>query len=188
MERGTLRVRAWAIQASATLGWFPWHGLSVSGDEPDEGCVPWRSVQRSAHHSIVHHAAGNSPGAGHRGDRLWDCAGSTPVAGRGRGEGSDQSVVPQAPQPKPARIGNGNGAGITIPLRQPVAGAAGQPCWSLKGCSEFDASQLRSIPSTQCTLSVRAMNAEGRLPEGCKDCKVYQPTVTVWTEQGLILH
>ena len=99
-----------------------------------------------------------------------------------------KSVVPQAPQPKPARIGNGNGAGITLPLRQPVAMAAGQPCWSLKGCSESMRANCAAFhqPTIPC-WSART-NAEGRLPAGCKDCTLYQPTAPVWTEQGLILH
>lgn len=99
-----------------------------------------------------------------------------------------KSVVPQAPQPKPTRIGNGNGAGITIPLRQPVAMAAGQPCWSLKGCSESMRANCAAFhqPTIPC-WSART-NAEGRLPAGCKDCTLYQPTAPVWTEQGLILH
>ena len=95
-----------------------------------------------------------------------------------------KSVVPQAPQPKPARIGNG----ITIPLRQPVAGAAGQPCWSLKGCSELMRANCAAFHQPNVPCWSARMNAEGRLPEGCKDCKVYQPTAPVWMEQGLILH
>lgn len=97
-----------------------------------------------------------------------------------------KSVVPQAPQPKPARIGNG--AGVTIPLRQPVAGAAGQPCWSLKGCSESMRANCAAFHQPNVPCWSARMNAEGRLPEGCKDCKVYQPTAPVWMEQGLILH
>ena len=101
-----------------------------------------------------------------------------------------KSVVPQAPQPQPAWTGvnAGNGAGINMALRQPMAMAAGQPCWSLKGCSESMRANCAAFHQPNVPCWSARMNAEGRLPAGCKDCKLYQPTAPAWTEQGLILH
>ena len=105
-------------------------------------------------------------------------------------------VAPKAPQPQPARTGNGagngsgNGVGINAPLRQPlpVAMAAGQPCWSIKGCSESMRANCAAFHQPNVPCWSARMNAEGRLPAGCKDCKLYQPAAPIWTEQGLILH
>ena len=153
MERGTLKVRAWAIQASATTGWFPWHGLSVSGDDPTKGAYHGRSVQRSAHHSIVHPAAGNS-GAGHRGDRLWIAPARRQVAGRGRGEGSNQEccAASTSTQTCPDRQWRRHHSTAAPARCNGCRAAVLEP----QGLQRVDASQLRSIPSTQCTLLVRA--------------------------------
>jgi hypothetical protein len=97
-------------------------------------------------------------------------------------------VVPPAPQPQPAR--SGNGTGITLPLRQPMAPVmvAGQPCWAAKGCSESMRATCAAFnqPTVPC-WSARTQ-AEGRLPAGCKDCTLYQPTTPLWAEQGAVLH
>ena len=155
MERGTLKVRAWAIQASATTGWFPWHGLAVSGEAATKGAYHGRPVQRSAHHSIVHPAAGNSR-AGHRGDRLWIAPARRQVAGRGRGEGSDQEccAASTATQTCPDRQRQRRRHHYT------AAPARGRCCRAAvlepQGLQRVDASQLRSIPSTHYTLLVCA--------------------------------
>jgi hypothetical protein len=91
---------------------------------------------------------------------------------------------PVAPQPQPAR------SGITPPVRQPipVAMAGGQPCWSVKGCSESMRATCAAFNQPNVPCWAARMNAEGRLPAGCQDCKLYQPTAPVWVEQGMILH
>ena len=105
-------------------------------------------------------------------------------------EAKAQTKVGVAPQPQTAWAGNGAGNGINIPLRppSPVALAAGQPCWSLKGCNESMRANCAAFHQPNLPCWSARMNAEGRLPAGCKDCKLYQPTAPVWTEQGLILH
>ena len=99
-----------------------------------------------------------------------------------------KTVAPPAPQPQSIR--GGNGAGIAPPLRQPLplAMAGGQPCWAVKGCADSMRATCAAFnqPNTPC-WSAR-LNAEGRLPAGCKDCKLYQPTIPVWTEQRVVLH
>jgi hypothetical protein len=97
----------------------------------------------------------------------------------------NKPLAPQPqPQPQPAR------SGITPPMRQPipVAMAGGQPCWSVKGCSESMRATCAAFNQPNVPCWTARMNAEGRLPAGCQDCKLYQPTAPVWVEQGMILH
>jgi hypothetical protein len=99
-----------------------------------------------------------------------------------------KAITPAAPQP--AR--SGNGTGVTIPLRQPVAplmvAGAGQPCWVVKSCSDSMRASCAAFnqPNVPC-WSARTQ-AEGRLPAGCADCKLYQPTAPLWAEQSAVLH
>ncbi len=69
-----------------------------------------------------------------------------------------------------------------------VAMAGGQPCWSIKGCNDSMRANCAAFHQPNMPCWSARLNAEGRLPAGCKDCKLYQPTAPVWAEQGLILH
>lgn len=97
-----------------------------------------------------------------------------------------RAISPQTPQPQPSRGSNGNG----FPLRQPIVPimAAGQPCWSVKGCSEAARASCAAFHQPNVPCWAARINAEGRLPAGCKDCSLYQPTAPLWTEQGAVLH
>jgi len=122
----------------------------------------------------------------HRLDARWQ------AEAEAEAKAQTKSVAPLAPRPQSTRTGasGGNGAGINMPLHQPlpVAFAAGQPCWSIKGCSESMRATCAAFHQPNVPCWSARMNAEGRLPAGCKECKIYQPTAPVWTEQGVILH
>lgn len=169
----------------------PWHGLSVPGETP----AKVRPMEGQSSVSLIIVLFVLRLGVPvlitvaiayglRRLDAKWQAEAEAQTQAQAR------AITPQVPQSQPTR--SGNGAGITIPSRKPVSplmvASAGQPCWVVKSCSESMRATCAAFNQPTVPCWTARTQAEGRLPAGCKECKLYQPTTPLWVEQNAVVH
>jgi len=99
---------------------------------------------------------------------------------RWKAEGGD-AAPPSRLAGRPQHVFKSAAGFQALTLQQTFArDQAGRPCWDLKDCSEAVLEAIAACESGDVPCWEARRIAEGELPADCRNCEVYQATVSLW--------